>query len=282
MKKLLALVIAFVVVGSGVAIAHQPVVLLNSDTTAAKGPLLVDGTVSFAVRASFAKAGEKKAFRAQFKEGDVLEIQYLIIDKKPESALKVNQLPGLVVTGPDGFKLTMKLNERTKFFEPYGKTNYLYLGRFSGMAKAGIYSFVLTARAKSAITLGVGDREVSGEVVRGAYVAPTVSATPTPTRTAVVTPTPTLTPTVTATPTPTVAGYTMAQVRANNTAKSCWSVIDGYVYNLTNWINSHPGGSGAILFLCGTDGTNAFKAQHENQSKPAVRLDTYRLGPLNK
>lgn len=294
MKKLLALVIAFVVIGSGVAVAHQPVVLLNSDTTAAKGPLLVDGTVSFAVRASFSKAGEKKAFRAQFKEGDALEIQYLIVDKKPESALKVNQLPGLVVTGPDGFKLTMKLNERTKFFEPYGKTNYLYLGRFSGMAKAGIYSFVLTARAKSAITLGVGDREVSGEVVRGAYVAPTVSATPTPT--VVVTPTPTPTPTViatptptptvtatpTQTPTPTIVGYTMAQVRANNTSRSCWSAIDGYVYDLTNWINSHPGGSGAILFLCGTDGSNAFKAQHENQARPAVRLDAYRLGPLNK
>ena len=47
--------------------AHQPVVLLNSDTSAAKGPLLVDGTISFAVRASFMKSGEKKAFRAGFK-----------------------------------------------------------------------------------------------------------------------------------------------------------------------------------------------------------------------
>jgi hypothetical protein len=285
MKKLLAMVIALAVIGSGVAVAHQPVVLLNSDTTAAKGPLLVDGTVSFAVRASFAKAGEKKAFRAQFQEGDVLDVQFLIIDKKPENAL-MSQLPTLVVTGPGGFRLTMKLNERTKFFETYTRTTYLYLGRYSGMAKAGIYSFVLTARGKSSITLGVGFQEIPGEVVRGAYVAPTVTATPTPTPTVVATPTPT--PTVIATPTPTVsatptpAGYTMAQVRANNTAKSCWTAIDGYVYNLTSWINSHPGGSGAILFLCGTDGSNAFKAQHENQTKPAIRLDGYRLGPLNK
>jgi hypothetical protein len=286
MKKLLAMVIALAVFGSGVAVAHQPVVLLNSDTTAAKGPLLVDGTVSFAVRASFAKAGEKKAFRAQFQEGDVLDVQFLIIDKKPENALKMSQLPTLVVTGPGGFRLTMKLNERTKFFETYTRTTYLYLGRYSGMAKAGIYSFVLTARGKSSMTLGVGFQEIPGEVVRGAYVAPTVTATPTPTPTVVATPTPT--PTVIATPTPTVsatptpAGYTMAQVRANNTAKSCWTAIDGYVYNLTSWINSHPGGSGAILFLCGTDGSNAFKAQHENQTKPAIRLDGYRLGPLNK
>ena len=296
MKKLLAMLIALAVVGSGVAVAHQPVVLLNSDTTAAKGPLLVDGTVSFAVRASFAKAGEKKAFRAQFQEGDALEVQFLIIDKKPENALKMSQLPTLVVTGPGGFKTTMKLNERTKFLETYTQTTYLYLGRYSGMAKAGIYSFVLTARGKSSITLGVGSQEIPGEVVRGVYVAPTVSATPTPTPkptpsvsatptpTPVVTPTPTPTPTATPTPTPTptVAGFSMTQVRANNTARSCWTVIDGVVYDLTKWISNHPGGSGAILFLCGTDGTNAFSAQHQNQARPAIRLDTYRLGPLNK
>jgi hypothetical protein len=181
MKKLLALVIALAVMGSGVAVAHQPVVLLNSDTTAAKGPLLVDGTVSFAVRAAFNKAGEKKAFRAQFKEGDALEVQYLIVDKKPENTLKSNQLPSVVITGPGGFRLTMKINERSKFFEPYGKTNYLYLARNSEVAKAGIYNFVITARAKSAITVAVGEKEIPGEVVRGAYVAPTVSATPTPT-----------------------------------------------------------------------------------------------------
>jgi hypothetical protein len=290
MKKLLAMLIALAVVGSGVAVAHQPVVLLNSDTTAAKGPLLVDGTVSFAVRASFAKAGEKKAFRAQFQEGDALEVQFLIIDKKPENALKMSQLPTLVVTGPGGFKTTMKLNERTKFLETYTQTTYLYLGRYSGMAKAGIYSFVLTARGKSSITLGVGSQEIPGEVVRGVYVAPTVSATPTPTPkprpTVIATPTPTPTPTPvvtpTPTPTPTVAGFTMTQVRANNTARSCWTVIDGVVYDLTKWISNHPGGSGAILFLCGTDGTNAFSAQHQNQARPAIRLDTYRLGPLNK
>jgi hypothetical protein len=164
----------------------------------------------------------------------------------------------------------MKINERTKFYEPYGKTNYLYLARNSEVAKAGIYSFVITARAKSAITVAVGEKEIPGQVVRGAYVPPTVSATPTPA------------PVATPTPTSTVAGYTMTQVRANDSARSCWTAIDGFVYDLTRWISNHPGGSGAILFLCGTDGTNAFKAQHENESRPAIRLDIYKLGPLNK
>jgi len=174
MRRLLAILIAMTLLGSGVAVAHQPVSLLDSDTTAAKGPLLVDGTVSFAIRASFTKSGQKKAFRAQFKDGDQIDVQYLIVDAKPENGLRMTSLPTLVVTGPKGTKpITMKLNERTKFYEPYGGTNYLYLGRFSTNAVAGIYNFVLTARGKSAITVAVGEKEIPGEVVRGAVPTPT-------------------------------------------------------------------------------------------------------------
>jgi hypothetical protein len=266
MRRLIALIIAFTLCGSSSAFAHQPVVLLDTDTTASKGPLLVDGTISFAIRASFTKSGEKKGFRAQLQEGDALNIQYLILDKKPESALKMTQLPTLVVTGPGGFKTTMKLNERTKFLETYSQTMYLYLGRHSSVAKSGVYSFLLTSRGKASITLGVGDKEIPGEVLRGPAPTPTASAKPSASSSA----------------SATTAGYTMAQVKANNSAKSCWAVVDDYVYDLTKWINSHPGGPGAIVSLCGTDATTSFKAQHQNQAKPAVRLDSYKLGPLQK
>ena len=140
------------------ATAHQPVVLLPTDTTPNAGPLLVDGTISFAVRASFTKSGQKQAFRAALKEGDSLQVQYLIVDKKPESALKNTLLPQLVITSPSGKKITIKLNERTKFYEPFGRTNYLYLSRYSAPAEAGIYQFVATSRARAAITIAVGDR----------------------------------------------------------------------------------------------------------------------------
>jgi hypothetical protein len=123
MRKLAIAILATLLISSSAAVAHQPVILLDTDTTAAKGPLLVDGTVSFAIRASFTKAGQKKAFRAQFKKGDALNVQYLIVDKKPESALSNSKLPTVLITGPDGFKLTMKIIERTKFYEPYGGTN---------------------------------------------------------------------------------------------------------------------------------------------------------------
>ena len=173
MRRLVIAVIAALVLGTTPALAHQPVVLLDTDTTAAKGPLLVDGTVSFAIRASFTKSGQKKAFRAQLKEGEALAVQYLIVDRKPENSLKSTQLPIVIITGPGGFKTTIKINERTKFYEPYGRTNYLYLARYSGVTKAGIYNFLITSKAKAGITLGVGQQEIPGEVVRGAYVAPT-------------------------------------------------------------------------------------------------------------
>jgi hypothetical protein len=263
MRRLIILVAALLSFSLVPASAHQPVALLNSDTTAARGPLLVDGTVSFAVTASFNKKGERKGFRANFAAGDSVQVQYLIIDRSPENKLKNNQLPTVVVTSPSGKRLTLPINERTKFFEPYGGTNYLYLSRISAVAESGIYSFLITARTKSAITVAVGDREVPGTVTRGA-LPPVASPTPTPS------------------PTPTVAksGYTMADVRANATPAKCWSAIDGNVYDLTRWISSHPGGASPIRFLCGIDGTNAFKAQHANQSSPMARLSSYLLGPL--
>ena len=166
MKRLIAVVIAFAFFGLAPASAHQPVILLNSDSTPNAGPLLVDGTVSFAVRAAFSKAGQKKAFRAQLKEGDQLDVQYLIVDKKPENKLKNSQLPQLVITTPSGKKIVMKYTERTEFYEPWGRTTYFYLGRLSEVGEAGVYNFVATSRAKAEITIAVGEKEIPGEVVR--------------------------------------------------------------------------------------------------------------------
>ena len=167
MKRLIAAVIALTMLGLVPAAAHQPVILLNSDTTPAAGPLLADGTVSFAIRAAFNKAGQKKAFRAALEDGDQLDVQYLIVDKRPENRLKNSRLPQLVITSPSGKKTVMKFTERTEFYEPYGRTTYLYLGRLSEVGEAGVYSCVATARAKAEITIAVGTKEIPGEVLRG-------------------------------------------------------------------------------------------------------------------
>ena len=257
------------------ASAHQPVFLLPTDTTPNAGPLLVDGTVSFAIRASFTKSGQKQAFRAALKEGDELAVQYLIVDKKPENTLKTTLLPQLVITSPSGKKITIKINERTKFYEPFGRTNYLYLARYNAPAESGVYQFVATSRARAAITIAVGEKEIPGEVLRGP--APTSAASTAPMMQPTPTPSPTPEPEMT-----TQTGYTMAKVKENNSATSCWSVINGNVYNLTQWINSHPGGPSVIRGLCGVDGTSSFNGKHRGQGNPTSTLASYLLGPLAK
>jgi cytochrome b involved in lipid metabolism len=74
--------------------------------------------------------------------------------------------------------------------------------------------------------------------------------------------------------------YTLADVAQHNNASSCWAAINGNVYDLTNWINQHPGGPQRILNICGTDGSAAFNNQHGGQSRPADELSQFLLGPL--
>lgn len=79
---------------------------------------------------------------------------------------------------------------------------------------------------------------------------------------------------------PAAGRLTMSSVTQHNSAGSCWSAINGNVYDLTSWISRHPGGAQAILSLCGTDGSAAFTTQHGGQRRPADELKGFLLGPL--
>lgn len=76
--------------------------------------------------------------------------------------------------------------------------------------------------------------------------------------------------------------YTSAQVAMHNTSSSCWTIISGNVYDLTQWIFQHPGGEGAILSICGQDGTQAFQAQHgrPRDTQPQQILVSFKIGTL--
>lgn len=75
---------------------------------------------------------------------------------------------------------------------------------------------------------------------------------------------------------------TFAQVKKNNKSTSCWTVVNNKVYNVTNWINQHPGGSSRILALCGKNGTSMFDGKHSGQSAPENVLASYQIGVLKK
>ncbi|MEY2826847.1 MAG: hypothetical protein RLZZ122_1211 [Actinomycetota bacterium] len=105
---------------------------------------------------------------------------------------------------------------------------------------------------------------------------------PSPTPTKSTEPAPITTAEPSPSPTKSQAGYTMDQVAQKNSQSACWVVIDGKVYDLTDWIRQHPGGRGAILSICGTDGTSSFSSQHGSRPAPAAALSAYLLGPLSK
>ena len=175
MKKhiFIALIAPLLLTNSGLANAHQPVELGSKNTRADQGPILVDGTVSFALRAKFTKANQERGFRVSLKQGELLNFEYLIIDKAPENKMPLSKLPTVTITAPDGAKSIVKYTERTKFYEPYGRTNYLYLARFSSTALDGIYNFSIKSKAKASITVSTGSKETFGQVFQPA-ICPTI------------------------------------------------------------------------------------------------------------
>lgn len=153
------------------ATAHQPVVLNAESKRIDTSPILIEGSISFAVTANFAKSGERKYFRFALREGEALKLEYLILDRRPENLLKNSQLPVVTITSPSGKNLNLKINERTKFYEPYGKQNYLFLSRASSAGESGIYTVMMRSRAKASALVAVGSKEVRGEVMQISSVA---------------------------------------------------------------------------------------------------------------
>ncbi len=76
------------------------------------------------------------------------------------------------------------------------------------------------------------------------------------------------------------SSYTLSQVQSHNTSTDCWTIVNNKVYNLTNFIALHPGGSSAIISLCGTDGTAAFTTQHSGNTTANNTLADFYIGDL--
>lgn len=75
--------------------------------------------------------------------------------------------------------------------------------------------------------------------------------------------------------------YAMSEVAQHASDSSCWTAIDGSVYDVTSWIGQHPGGEDRIRGLCGKDGTSAFTGQHSGDTTPQQRLAGFKIGTLS-
>jgi cytochrome b involved in lipid metabolism len=77
-----------------------------------------------------------------------------------------------------------------------------------------------------------------------------------------------------------VIKLSISKVKKHNSRDDCWSIVSGKVYNLTSFVQQHPGGIELISSICGIDGSAAFASQHGSSAKPNNVLAGLLLGSL--
>ncbi len=77
------------------------------------------------------------------------------------------------------------------------------------------------------------------------------------------------------------------EIGKHSSQYDCWMIIDNKVYNLTSYLNQHPGGVSNMLPYCGKDGSEGFatkdrgRAQAHSSYADSLLTDYY-LGDLNQ
>ncbi|KAJ1886581.1 hypothetical protein LPJ66_009557 [Kickxella alabastrina] len=56
--------------------------------------------------------------------------------------------------------------------------------------------------------------------------------------------------------------YTMDEIKLHNKRDDCWMVIGNKIYNVTRYMDFHPGGKSQLMRAAGKDGTKLFYESH--------------------
>ncbi|KAK1643980.1 hypothetical protein QYE76_061785 [Lolium multiflorum] len=74
--------------------------------------------------------------------------------------------------------------------------------------------------------------------------------------------------------------YSMKEAALHNTPDDCWIVVDGKIYDVTKYLEDHPGGADVLLEVTGKDGTEEFDdAGHSKDAKELMK--DYFIGELD-
>ncbi|MFA5937218.1 MAG: cytochrome b5-like heme/steroid binding domain-containing protein [Candidatus Paceibacterota bacterium] len=75
------------------------------------------------------------------------------------------------------------------------------------------------------------------------------------------------------------------ELSKHNSRQSCWLLISGKIYDITTYMNQHPGGVKEILPTCGTDATKAYTTRGgtgSHSSSATAMLTAYYIGDLGQ
>jgi cytochrome b involved in lipid metabolism len=73
--------------------------------------------------------------------------------------------------------------------------------------------------------------------------------------------------------------YTLSEVQQHCSLDDCWMVIFDKVYNITEFVNDHPGGDFILLEYAGRDATHPFLSSRHGSAAYKM-LDKYWIGIL--
>jgi hypothetical protein len=147
------------------ASAHDPIILTPAQTTPEAGPLLLDGTISFALYGTVDAPGVTRGFRVRFASGDTFTLSALVPDLPPESSLTSEEFPRISVQSPSGEDIELEPGTVTTFDEPFTKTRYRRYLEWSAPAEAGVYGVTVTGVVPARFTVSVGVQERFGTPV---------------------------------------------------------------------------------------------------------------------
>ncbi|KAI4329868.1 hypothetical protein MLD38_028203 [Melastoma candidum] len=74
--------------------------------------------------------------------------------------------------------------------------------------------------------------------------------------------------------------FTLWEVSQHNKSKDCWLIIDGKVYDVTKFMDDHPGGDEVLLTSTGKDATDDFEDVGHSSSARAM-MDEYYIGDVD-
>ncbi|KAL1918925.1 uncharacterized protein VTP21DRAFT_2306 [Calcarisporiella thermophila] len=74
--------------------------------------------------------------------------------------------------------------------------------------------------------------------------------------------------------------YTLAEINTHSSRQSLWVILHNKVYNVTQFIDEHPGGEEVLLDVAGRDATEEFEDIGHSEDARAL-LKQFLIGELN-